>query len=513
MHTIFFEGFTTTFSTEEINDNLDPQYWVLRQGTGQVTGRLRLNPNGNVNDSVYNMYRMNGHTNSDTTNTDDDRVYTDQAVLCLDTFPTGFMPASSGWGMGFYINKLASEVAGVDENNSLFAQRLLKIYNSSFSDPDASPSAFATASGALELDIVHSTGTEGYGNANNSRNLSLRVRTPNNTLDGWVENYFDLNVLGSVWNYLQPSQDAAFTTDKQRAISTFVEDISGDYIGTYQEDDYYNGLYIEISAVSTGLLTSDPYELQVRLNGMNLHRHNSNHLDQTIGNLKSVFDYGTAGKFFDKVEWYGARATGVAGEYNDNQHTYLDDIYIICNTGNEATHQNNFLGANTKVFALFPNATGVNTDASWRQFSADSGFADINASVMGYLKSDDGDNSYVYTEHNEKPLTLEFDNISIDTALNINNYIIGGIKITNSSRKVSNDVYFQNVWSSGLVGENNAPTGIGEIFAVTGTNYKYQNQYLMNNPITNQKWEREQINDGRFGIVKLADNSTPYDPA
>ena len=49
---------------------------------------------------------------------------------------------------------------------------------------------------------------------------------------------------------------------------------------------------------------------------------------------------------------------------------------------------------------------------------------------------------------------------------------------------------------------DSAVSGIGEIFEVSGTVYKYQNQYLMDNPITEVKWTPTEINDGHFGIIK-----------
>ena len=158
------------------------------------------------------------------------------------------------------------------------------------------------------------------------------------------------------------------------------------------------------------------------------------------------------------------------------------------------------------MFALFPDTTGINQSGSWRQFSADDGYADINSTdVKEYLQDDDGDNTYVYAENNNNALMFNFDNITIDAALNINNYVIGGIKITNSSRAVSTGVQFQNVFApSGdlPLANDSTVSGIGPTFSVTGTVYRYQNQYLMQNPLTEVKWTPTEINDGNFGIVK-----------
>jgi len=519
MNTIFFEGFTTTFATDEVDNNLDPNYWVKMQGTGVVATHPRLDPGGwadggqgSIDDAKYNMYRLTPHDKTDTTSTVD-RVYAGQGVLSLTNFPvdiSGVVDGSdnfvaSGIGVGFYINKLASEPSGINDVDD-YSQRLLKIYNSEFDDPGSDVAGLKAASGVIEIDVVHSPGTAGYGNTTTDpRNLSLRVRTPNANADGWVNKYYDVNVLGSVWNYLQPNQETNYTRDDQRIISTFIEDTNND--NTYGGDDYYNGLFVEISILSNGTNgVADPYEMQIRLNGMNIFEHGLTQDDQTLTGLVSHFNQ-TNVKYFDRIDWFGSR-TGVLPHNEtdnsnvDNDYTWIDDIYIIANsgTGVALTHNDNFLGASTKVYSLFPSATGINVDNSWRAFDADSGFDDIENAEVEYLKTDDGDNQYIYAENNDKFMMFDFDNIELDPALNINNYIIGGIKITNSSRKVSKDVSFQNAFASGTDLTN--PTAIAQEFYVTGTTYEYQNQYIMDNPLTNQKWTTTDINDGHFGIVK-----------
>lgn len=514
MNTIFFEGFTTTFATDEVDNNLDPNYWVKMQGEGVVATRQRLDPGGwndgsqgSIIDAKYNMYRLTPHDGSD--DSDPDRVYTGQGVLSLTNFPvdiSGVVDASSdfvasGVGIGFYINKLAAEPSGINSGDH-YSQRLLKIYNSEFDDPGSDAAGLKAASGVIEIDVIHSTGTEGYGpTTTDPRNLSLRVRTPNEAKDGWVEKYYDVNVLGSVWNYLQPDTSTNYTRDDQRVLSTFIEDTNDN---TYQNDDYYNGLFVEISILSNGTNgVADPYEMQIRLNGMNIFEHGLTQDDQTLTGLVSHFNQ-TNVKYFDRIDWFGSR-TGVlslSNIANNNNYTWIDDIYIIANsgTGVALTHNDNFLGASTKVYSLFPSTTGINVDNSWRAFDADTGFDDITNSEVEYLKTDDGDNQYIYAENNDKFMMFDFDNIDLDPALNINNYIIGGIKITNSSRKVSKDVSFQNAFASGTDLTN--PTAIAQEFYVTGTTYEYQNQYIMDNPLTNQKWTTTDINDGHFGIVK-----------
>ena len=400
-----------------------------------------------------------------------------------------------------------------------YTLRLIKIYNSEFDDYSAD---FANASGVIEIDVIHSTGApSGYSDTisvNDSRNLSLRVRTPVDE-DGsaWNEKYFDTNVLGSTWNYLQPADNDDYTRTDQRIISSFTE--AGDKaagIATFGGDDYYNGLFVEISILPTGSTTSTDYQMQIRLNGMNLYERGKTQDVQSLSGLNAeVFHKGASVDFFDRIDWYGSR-TGIATHETgagsttqiQNDSTWIDDVYIVANTGSHLgnlTHADNFLGSSTKVFALFPDSTGINQSGSWRQFSADTGYNDINGSVFSYLQDDDGDNTYVYAENNNNALMFDFDNITIDSALNINNYIIGGIKITNSSRAVSTGVTFQNVFTpSGdlPLANDSAVTGIGEIFEVSGTVYRYQNQYLMENPITASKWIPTEINDGNFGIIK-----------
>ena len=505
MNTIFFEGFTTTFATDEVDNNLDPNYWVKLQGTGVVDTHQRLDPGGWGNngstDAKYNMYRLSPHDGGDTS--DSARIYTDQGVLSLTTFPVDIssVTAASGIGIGFYINKLATEPSGINSGD-YYSQRLVKIYNSEFDDPGTDLAGAKAASGIIEIDVIHSVGTEGYGPlTSDPQNISLRIRTPNESADGWVDKYYDTNVLGSVWNYLKPNGESNFTRDDQRVLSTFIEDPSDD---TYSGDDYYNGLFVEISILSTGTVAQD-YEMQVRLNGMNLFEHGLTQDDQTLAGLKSHFDQSTV-KYFDRIDWFGSR-TGIAslnhGGGNDNNYTWIDDIYVIAATGTgtiSERHNDNFLGASTKVYSLFPSTTGINEDNKWRAFNADTGFEDITNSNTSYLKTDDGDNQYVYAEENNKHLMFDFDDIALDPALNINNYIIGGIKITNSARKVSKDVSFMNAWAAS--GDLTNPTGVGQEFFATGTTYEYHNQYLMTNELTQQKWTPEEINSGHFGIIK-----------
>ena len=551
-YTIFFEGFTTDFTTDftQVGANLDPSYWIKPSGVGSVDTHPRLDPgtlgwNNGGGDSLtnpkYNMYKLSAHDGSDTDG--NNRVYAGQGVLALTGFPVSFDEITSsndgtqvrGIGIGFYINKLATEPSGINDTDG-HAQRLIKIYNSNY---DVYSSDFASASGVIEIDVIHSTGsTEGYSGVGtdeenaisitDSQNISLRVRTPAANKTDWVEKYFDVNVLGSVWNYLQPDGDTDYTRSDQRIISTFTEDSSTP--PTFDGDDYYNGLFVEISILPTGTTISTPYEMQIRLNGMNLYERGKTQDDQSLTGLNaSVFHENDANVFFDRIDWYGSR-TGVATHEANvgsdtkikNDSTWIDDIYIVANTGlntdDTLTHADNFLGSSTKVFALFPDSTGINQSGSWRQFSADAGYSDINNSVFSYLEKDDGDNSYVYAEHNNNALMFNFDDITIDAALNINNYIIGGIKITNSSRAVSTGVSFMNVFASGAelasLDDDYSVSGIGDEFSVTGTVYRYQNQYLMYNPITSKqaddqggtnskvKWLPEEINNGNFGIMK-----------
>ena len=532
-NTIFFEGFTTDFTTDFTQEgaNLDPSYWLKPSGVGSVDQHPRLDPAGwgdGSTDKKFNMYKLSPHDGTDITN--NNRVYTGQGIIALTGFPQNFSQITTnddgtnvrGIGIGFYINKLASEPSGINNADS-HAQRLVKIYNSDFDDYS---SDFANASGVIEIDVIHSTGApSGYSNdssimsVSNSRNLSLRVRTPNDDKSDWVEKYFDTNVLGSTWNYLQPASDSDYTRTDQRIISTFVENNPSDKaagIATFSGDDYYNGLFVEISILPTGTLansdTLSHYEMQIRLNGMNLYERGKTQDDQTLRGLEGRwFHVNQSNVFFDRIDWYGSR-TGIADHNDvvDNNFTWIDDIYIVANTGSTSasiTHADNFLGSSTKVFSLFPNSTGINQSGSWRQFSADSGYSDINGQVFDYLKKDDGDNTYVYAENNDQALMFDFDNITIDAALNINNYVIGGIKITNSSRAVSTGVSFQNVFApSGDLPLTNDydVSGIGDIFSVTGTVYRYQNQYLMENALHTpaKKWTPTEINNGHFGIVK-----------
>ena len=540
-NTIFFEGFTTDFTTDftQVGANLDPSYWIKPSGVGSIGTHPRLHPDGtegwnngtggSETDTKFNMYKLSPHDGTDPAG--NNRVYTGQGVIALTGFPVSMKTIANnvetqirGVGIGFYINKLASEPSGINNADS-HAQRLVKIYNSDFDDYS---SDFANASGVIEIDVIHSTGApSGYSDTisvSDSRNLSLRVRTPNADQDGWVDKYFDTNVLGSTWNYLQPASDSNYTRTDQRIISTFIENSPSDKAAgtaTFNGDDYYNGLFVEISILPTGTTMSTDYQMQIRLNGMNLYERGKTQDDQSLTGLSVVgFHNGGAsnGQIFDRIDFYGSR-TGIASfDTADtsgpntkvlNDSTWIDDIYIVANTGSSAdilTHADNFLGSSTKVFALFPNSTGINQGDSWRQFSADNGYSDIDGQVFDYLKKDDGDNTYVYAENNDQALMFDFDNITIDAALNINNYIIGGIKITNSSRAVSTGVTFQNVFAppASLVGldDNSTISGIGDIFEVSGTVYRYQNQYLMENNQTNLKWTPSEINDGHFGIVK-----------
>ena len=179
MNTIFFEGFTTTFATDEVDNNLDPNYWVKLQGTGVVDTHQRLDPGGWNNgstDAKYNMYRLSPHDGTDTS--DSARIYTDQGVLSLTTFPVDIssVTATSGIGIGFYVNKLATEPSGINAGD-YYSQRLLKVYNSEFDDPGTDLAGAKAASGVIEIDVIHSVGTEGYGlSTTDPNNISLRIR-------------------------------------------------------------------------------------------------------------------------------------------------------------------------------------------------------------------------------------------------------------------------------------------------------------------------------------------------
>ena len=118
--TIFFEGFTTDFTTDftQVGANLDPEYWIKPSGTGSVDQHPRLDPAGwadGSTDTKFNMYKLSPHDGTDTTG--HNRVYTGQGVIALTGFPVSLSGITSnngakvrGIGIGFYINKRRIEV-------------------------------------------------------------------------------------------------------------------------------------------------------------------------------------------------------------------------------------------------------------------------------------------------------------------------------------------------------------------------------------------------------------------
>jgi hypothetical protein len=544
--TIFFDGFGP-HGGEHIGQ-IDPVYWNYNSGAS-LSGYRNDRAQSTINGTSNGLDFM-GHTFGSVVRLDNHVATSNRSYLKASNFPAVFSAQDTAFGMGFFINKIATDsVARPDSTSGTnYASALLNLINRDNS----------VDNNILKLEAVH-LGSLGY--PNNNPKMGLKVYQ---TVDGLDEamGTFTFDVWGAPWYTEQNPNNVS--TNYQRTIGAYnykygglyteicvmkdastVADVTATVSGSVSSGSTVvvlnsvtglsvgmavvsgtsgipnntsiqsidtNNVSITLSSATTSTLadasslgfTKKTYSLQIKVNGMNL-------LVDGTTNDKKIYlknNWSTfSNKYFNSCVFYGARVptdpnggtpNPLAYSYIHNgqvinqgymYETYIDNIYIVGGLND----QDCFLGPTTKVFNIAPVAgSTVNTNNEWQAFNLQ---WDTNTSIEENLKDSNGDRSYVYTEINGAVLAMDMANIPDNP-----NYAVGGIKITNSVRKSNKDTSFTNVWGSGNTLADITP--IGTNFAVNNNHYEYKNQYFLNNPVTNQPWTFTDINGGKFGIKK-----------
>lgn len=472
-NTIFFEGFGP-WGGEHVSD-IDESYWDK-------------SPSGSISLSEYRTDKSTSTVNG-TLNGKDFLGYTFGATakllsystgtpptLTAKNFPSSFSTTGTGFGIGFYTNKIATDSADYG-TGPYYPANLLEL---------------SSTSGAMDVDVlkleaIH-VSTTGYASGI-APQVGIRV-----SQTGSVVGSFTFDVWGAPW-YIENRNN--ISPIMQRTVDAY----------NYK----YGGLYVEVCVVPDAdpLDATKPYSLQVKVNGMNLT------VDGTDEDKKLYLTncFSNSGiNFFNQMTFYGSRIP-TTGNNNENPfttvngspyathlyHTYLDNIYVI----EGATDNDCLLGPTTKVFNIIPQEGGARVNDDWSGFTLAWDNQDFN-NLERNLKDNNGDSSYVYTETSGSVLAMPMvmsDNPANPIPSGVN-YAIGGIKITNSVRKSNQNTSFQNVWGTGTTSAS--MSGIGTNFSITNNHYEYKNQYLLNNPITATGWTFPDVINGKFGIKKTS---------
>lgn len=238
--TIFFDGFGP-WGGEHVGE-IDPSFWDKNSNVSLSeyrTDRIPSGSNGVVNGTLNGLDFM-GYTFGATVKLNSYLQDADRSYLKAQNFPASFSAQDTAFGLGFFINKIATDSiarpAGVTA-------------------PDYSSNFISINNGNQEillLEAIH-LGTPGY--PQNNPKIGLRVKQKINT-SYEVMGTFTFDVFGSPWYTEQNPNNVS--RDLQRTINAY--------------DYKYGGLYVEICAASEVSPTNPTkrYSLQIKINGMNL---------------------------------------------------------------------------------------------------------------------------------------------------------------------------------------------------------------------------------------------------
>lgn len=242
----------------------------------------------------------------------------------------------------------------------------------------------------------------------------------------------------------------------------FFKDVVGnnyDYFKNNYTGEVYgiNNIYLEfyIDAKNTN-------SLRIRANGLDM-------IDSSSGNITSISGFSD----MDTITLYGS-------SHGQTINVLYDDFYL---TGGN-TIDDTLLGSNVRIYQL---NTSSNSSSNMQWLSNTS----TQASV---LNSNDGDNSYCFANTVNSMALFNMSDLPVASGS------IGGIKLNNTARKVSDNVSFTNIYASG---EGASVTGIGTTYNLTDASYKSCNSFVFKNPLTNNDWTIEEINSMQVGFTKL----------
>lgn len=192
----------------------------------------------------------------------------------------------------------------------------------------------------------------------------------------------------------------------------------------------------------------------------------------------------------DKISLYGTHDNVTNNSYNGNR--MYDDLYL---TGGSNIN-NTLLGSNTKIYRIGPESNASPMD--WYSLSGDNQpWYGAAYNAAGDVSSNDGDSSYIYTAVSGNTSLFNMNNLPTGPTVPSS---VGGIKVINTARKLTQDASFVNVYASG---DGQTIAEFGPQHQLNQASYNYHNHFAFQNPQTNTDWTVADINNMRLGVRKL----------
>lgn len=219
----------------------------------------------------------------------------------------------------------------------------------------------------------------------------------------------------------------------------------------------YQSVYLEFYVDSKNTNT-----IQIRVDGLDMTNESSNILTSISG-----FDN------IDKISLYGAD-----NDWNENR--LYDDFYLTSGNSVETT----LLGKDIHIYKLNPSS--LSSIMEWTL---------TNTNNINDIALNDGDDSYCFTSISGNRALFNMNDLPISSGF------VGGIMVSNTARKVANDVSFANIYASG---NDQSISQFEPTYSVDTAVYKNYSSFIFKNPQTNIDWTIEDINNMQLGIKKLS---------
>ncbi len=164
-----------------------------------------------------------------------------------------------------------------------------------------------------------------------------------------------------------------------------------------------------------------------------------------------------------------------------NEYRILDDLYM--STGLALSDVN--LGASVRIFRSEATSNSIN---QWRR--------NINTQTAAIISSND-DQTWIGTDYDGA--------IAINTYSNLptlSNTTIDGIQIINTAKSDFYNEYFANIMLSGNNPQNGPYITLGSAKNTDKRYFVNKNSFHFQNPIDNQNWSVQDINNIQLGVIK-----------
>lgn len=181
-------------------------------------------------------------------------------------------------------------------------------------------------------------------------------------------------------------------------------------------------------------------------------------------------------------------ASGQCDSYNSYsnmslqpEHRIVDDMYI--SSGLTLGDVN--LGASVRIRRLHPSNTPIN---QWK--------TNIDTDAHTVLQSND-DQTWISTDYPGSVCLNHYDNIPI-----LENQIVDGVKIINTTKSDFYNEYFSNIMLSGTNPSLGPYVSLGGAKNTDKRYFTPNTSFHFVNPVTNQNWSSANINDLQMGVIK-----------